>query len=596
VIVSSYTQQIEVTIPYIITYQGNREFGSSSISTQDLLFIADIPSLDFSLTFDQFCKKTNDYINDYKTLGVKPSLWQRPADMRRIRNVADWLNSQGDNSMPDGVLIGQRNDNSVIVSAHSTIGDFEIYSIKIINNLSSSCPSHGDYLDDQGVPIYRNRCDNHNCNYHYVSTSPFSIIDGQHRTLSLFNSNLSQKQVNISVLLKRAIKSNNNNHFIGYDADDQAKIFTQVNTESEELDKIHKTWLKRFFGDWSNNQTNQKVIAYDLLAQLGQTPTVGTQNRWSPYVKFHPKSGGNARIESLRATDAGTGTIDGKSSMESIVADLDIASRQSNRQSFLIMKDFLESACQNFPDQLSLPIYNGFLDKQRPFEAFIRVFPRIKHCVEIMPNFTGNYNVSDFNNVFSQFNLVLNSSEWQLFSASGELPWLEFYNILKLMWEPDVNGILAMGPNWQTVKSPNNVTWIEYIRQTPDPLEDYSDRTKCDPTSIVIQNGPLNTAFTRQVKHPFDQVSWLRPRNVASLPKIFYRVYDVQNLPGPWLNHDSGLNANPTWSDTRDTELHLSNLNALQAKMATSQNIFWDLRIIYSNLIGETQTIINYTT
>lgn len=592
VIVTSVTPQIEIYIPYIITKQGDREFGSGSISTEDLLLIADIPALDFSMSNDQFCKKTIDSVNQMMTIGLKPPLWQRPADMGRINNAVRWLSEPGNNSMPDGILIGQRYAKAVGFQAnpHSIIGDYEIYQLRIVNNLENGCPSCGPYIDQERNQIYRNRCPNHQCTHHYDTTSPFAIIDGQHRTLSLFKSTLSNKQVNVSILLQNPIKTN----FLGYNKDEQAKIFTQVNTKNEELTKLHKTWLRRFFGDWSNTSSDS-VSAFDLLGQLGQTLNPGTQNRWSPFVKFHPK-GGRARIDSERATDAGTGMIGGVSSMESIMPALRAAAQISSRTQYHIMTDFLHSAADNFPDQISLPVRLGFLDNVRPFEAFLRNFPRIVNCVQIMPGFSGQFTANDFTLVFSQYSTILNSVEWELFSKSGELPWMEFYNVLKLMWNPDVNGQLPQGPIWQTNSLNQNPTWVNYILQTPDPLEEYSDISKCDQSSVVITNGPLNPVFARQLKLPTDQITWLRPRNVASVPKLYYRIYNAIGTPGPWLNNDSSVQAEPVTSDNRQTLLTLDKLRALENALANSASVLWDLRIVYYNLIGESTTIINYTT
>jgi hypothetical protein len=591
VIITSQTPQIEITIPYIITKQGNREFGSGSISTDDLLLVADIPALNFSKSNDQFCKTTIDYVNQMQ-IGIKPSLWQRPADMGRINSAVRWLSEPTNNSMPDGILIGQRFAEAVGFQAtpHSIVGNFEIYQLKIVNNLEMDCPSCGPYLDEDGQQIYRNRCPNHQCVHHYETTSPFAIIDGQHRTLSLFNSSLNNKQVNVSILLRNAIKPN----LMGYNPDEQAKIFTQVNTKSEELTKLHKTWLRRFFGDWSSTPSDA-VFAFDLLGNLGQTVNPGVQNRWSPFVKFHPK-GGRARIDSERATEAGTGTIGGLSSMESIIPAVTTAASISNRTPYLIMTDFLESAALNFPDQISLPVGVGFLDNVRPFEAFLRNFPRIVNCVQAMPGFSGQFTVADFTLAFSQYSTILNSVEWELYSKSGELPWMEFYNILKLMWNPNANGQLPQGPNWQTNSGNPNLTWVDYIQQTPDPLEDYSDTSKCDQNSIVISNGPLNPTFDRQLKFPTDQITWLRPRNSASAPKLYYRIYSQNGTPGPWLNNDSGLQADPVTSDNRQTLLNLDKLRALETALINSASVLWDLRVVYYNLIGESTTIINYKT
>jgi hypothetical protein len=600
VVITSSTPQLRVSIPYIQIAQGRREFGSGAISAEDLLKIADIPALDFSADFPEFCMKTVDYINNYVNNGTKPNQWQRPTDVERIEGAAQWLDDQGDNSMPDGILIGQRDNNINYlkeVDLHSRIGGFDIYQLVVVNELLDRCPTCGNFIDDEGKPVFRNRCDNHDCDNHQTTTSPFNIIDGQHRSMSIYKSSLEKKQMVVSILLQHSKYQN----CIGYSNEDQALIFNQVNTENSELDNLHKTWLKRFFGPWAVTP-NLNSNAFDLLAQLGMiSPGSGT-NPWAPYVKLHPKSG-KYRIDSNRATDAGTGNIDGMSSMSSIINQIQEASVAATaasgvvRSGYDIMVDWLRAAIDAFPNQFTLPNTAEFLDSQRPFEAFLRVFGRIKEHVQVNPNFSGTYSYEDFLWSFSQHIPTIETSDWKNYKKGGEQPWKEFLNILKLIWPnaPQIN--LPDRPTWFTVYSGGSFdcpSWNSYIGLTPDPIEDYSDITKNSPDSIVVPGGNLSVLNNRFIKSPRQIISWSRPRNVAEVPDIHYRVYDPAGNPGQWLKHGGGLTAEDVTNDTRNTYLILRNARDLIQEINIRAQVLWDLRIRYSNVNGETSVIICY--
>jgi hypothetical protein len=603
--VKSYTPVIKVVIPFIVTKQGRREFGTGSISTQNLLMIADIPALDFSKELPVFCKETVDSVDLLNRTGEKPLHWQRPTDGSRISEASSWLSLPNDNSMPDAILIGERinphiaksHESGVVLSErpHSIIGNFEIYQLTITNVLIDGCTVCGTFLDDKDVQLYRNRCPNHACPEHQKTTSPFSIIDGQHRTMSLFNSRLETKEVGISILLQRAIAPSS----IGYSLEDQAMIFNQVNTESSSLNEIHKTWLKRFFGEWSRMPNNDSH-AFDLLASLGSPARSGGRSEWPPYVKYHPKKGGGGnskfRIESTRATDAGSGMIDDAASMSSIMDSVRDASNISRRAEYVIMNDWLSAAHDVYPTQFGLPGSVGFLDNKRTFEAFLRIFNLVKENASICPGFTGNWNYDDFVRSFSQHAIPFASGNWSKFLRSGEEPWKEFYNILKLMWSNSTGPTLPTAPTWYTLHSGGSCPdWLSYIELTPDPVDDFLPSTYCDPSSRVDPAGTLSTSNNRAIVTPSDIVSWNRPRNVASGPDIYYRIYDIYGSEGPWLNIQGGLRAQPVTSDDRHTELTIK-AKKLEDELTSRSGIMWDLKITYANVTGETILIAGFIT
>ena len=594
VIVKSSSPSITINIPYILTKQGSREFGSGSIASEDLLKIADIPALDFSMDFDVFCEYTDVSVKRLSNTGLKPEQWQRQTNFKRVGETSKWLSESENSSMPDGILIGERIPNNSYVNskAHTTIGNFEIYDLSITNYLIDKCEFCGPFKDDDDNQIFQNRCDNHSCKNHNYTTSPFTIIDGQHRSMSLFNSALEKKEMCVSILLQKNKAENS----IGYSLSDQAKIFTQVNTESEELDKIHKTWLKRFFGDWADVPTNSSV-AFDLLALLG-TNIPGVTNNWSSFIKMHPGSGKH-RIDSNRATDAPSNALGGFSSMESIVNELKLAASTSGRDPFQIMIDWLHASVMCYPTLFNLPSSEGFLDENRPFEAYLRIFPRVLENVKMNPGFSGTFSYDDFMWSFNQHFDAFSVLDWTKYKSSGETPWMEFFNILKLMWPIPTSVLLPNRPTWFTVYtggSTNCPDWIAYINIHPDPVEDFSLRTFSESDSIVIPGDNLSSTNSRAQFLPYDSVTWLRPRNVASGPRISYRIYDAYGQPSLWLNHPSGIVAEPVTSENRYTMFELSKAKLLENEMASRTGIKWDLRIIYQNQVGETSLVCGFTT
>ena len=113
VLVESSNPTLKITLPFIKTKQNERVFGSSSITAEQLFQIADIPALDFGLNLQDFSSFTSAEIaND--SMGIKPTLWQRQTDTGRVNGIANWLVQPGGHSMPDGILIGERLEGTIV--------------------------------------------------------------------------------------------------------------------------------------------------------------------------------------------------------------------------------------------------------------------------------------------------------------------------------------------------------------------------------------------------------------------------------------------------------------------------------------------------
>lgn len=603
VVVKSNQPVNSVVIPFIQTKQGNRIYGSSAISIDDLFGIADIPSLDFGKRYDEFCQFTSNKVSDLKNNGVYPNLWQRNGDKTRIRKGATWLAKPGDNSMPDGILIGERIANCTNIRRHSTIGDWEILELEITNNLIANCPIHGTFEDDEGNPIFQNRCEDHECPHHNTTTSPFQIIDGQHRSLILKSSPLANKQVAVSILLKD-INQINAPGLIGYDEITQAKVFTQVNTESKDLDPLHKTWLKRFFGEWMNGRT-EGAKAFDLLAEVGKNwPTL---NNFQPFVKMHPRKQLSHRIDSVRGADSPA--IQGKAAIESIIPALEQASAMANNQPITqILVNWMNASVLTFPTMF---LYNapgggaggvGVFDHNRPFEAYIRTLDLVlEHIMNTSPTFTNNFTQQQFNWSLQQHQGVFqNSTIWEVFLGSGENPWKELYVILRRMWSnPNPQtGELPAVPYWNTQLINGNPcnSWDEYIELHPDPIDNFNIETYCYPDSSVVPNGNLNENNNRAIISPNETLEWSRPVNCVKNPTINYRFKLANNTWTQWYNDFGSLKTDELTQFDRSCELSLT-LGELERFIAAGNNaVEWDLRISYSNVIGTSSSTIGFVT
>ena len=600
IIVQSNQNIMQTTIPFIPTKQGGRVFGSGSISIHDLFGIADIPSLDFGMRYEEFCEYTSARINDLNTIGTFPTLWQRNGDKSRIRKGARWIGQGGGNSMPDGILIGESTLNCTRLRRHSTIGNWDILELEITNTLQSNCPSCGPYQDDNENPIFQNRCANHECQHHNESTSPFQIIDGQHRSLILKESILENKEVSVSILLAD-IRGTEITDLTGYDVNSQAKIFTQVNTESKDLDQLHKTWLKRFFGKWSTRtgRLSEGAQAFDILAETGKV-WPRTRNDFQPFVKMHPRKSLSHRIDSARGADMPS--IGGKASLESIVKALDSAKALSPTQSkSAILVQWLNASCNKFPTMLQ---YNnngvGLFDNTRPFESYLRNVDKIlEHIINYSPTFANVFDQAQFEWSLDFHNQeFINSTPWNVFLKSGESPWKELYVILRKMWtNPLPNGVLMTAPNWTTQQMPNGnpcTSWNEYITLHPDPIDTFSVVTYCDQNSSVTPNGNLSVNNQRASVDPGDDLEWERPVNCVSIPNIDYQYRDTNNQWTQWYNDSGKMKNHDLTSENRGVKLVLT-LGQLRNHISHgNNNVQWNLRITYTNVIGNSTATLGF--
>ena len=167
------------------------------------------------------------------------------------------------------------------------------------------------------------------------------------------------------------------------------------------------------------------------------------------------------------------------------------------------------------------------------------------------------------------------------------------------MWPNAAGYFLPTRPDWFTVYGGGSNScpdWLSYIALTPDPIDGFSDVTYCDQDCVIDPNGPLSSINNRATKLPTDTVSWNRPRNIASTPQIFYRVYNNAGIPGQWLNHQGGVTTSPVTDDIRDTTLILNRARELEKAIDTRNNVMWDIKIVYSNCTGETSLVVGYIT
>jgi len=587
----SDTRIHSITIPVIVSKQNTKYFYSTSLSIEQIMKFSDIPALDSSLNAQREAEYTTDSMARIAGGGV-PARWQRASKRSRIvggSGIGSWLSLNGNNTMPDGILLGinqEHNDNVVVGENQTIIGGREIREITITQTLDGACVVCGPYINPHTASTqYQNRCCNHLCAHHSSTTAPLVLIDGQHRTLGLNEAGIENKDVTVSLLPI----SNLGGH-PGYSIRDQAVIFEQVNSKGEDLNKEHQLWLKRMFGSWSTAPAIDGRKAYDLLAQLGhQTMTLPTTSIWRGKIRMIGADASACHIDSPKfATGEGTGKILQTGPMESVIASLEGASTISGQTKADIASNWLEAWTTIAPARFAGGLFDT--DETRPFAALVRTMH-----VTLERMITAGVVVFDaaaFNAELVVYTPNLLSINWDRFveGSVGEPSQKNLYNCLRMM----VSSGITTGPTWQTMAGPAGTTsWEDWIMLAPDPLVGFSHATELLPCSqsngITID---LDSGNARAIVGQLDTLSWVAPINVGKHPTGSWR-----HGAGNWATLKSFgtkvSNGNDICSDVRTCEFDLSDAGNLTRWLtAATPGDPWDLRIEYSSSTGSKTEII----
>ena len=195
------------------------------IEAQELLKVSKAPSFTEATSYEQIAKNVQS----------KPVLeWQRPINTKRSNAMARIFDDVSGEFMPNPVLLSS---NEELSSDWIKIHDVDKDNVRI------------EIKESDGV-------------------APLWIIDGQHRISGLGRSPQKHNHVPVVLLLNHKGKVYNGNIL--------AKIFAQVTTKAEKLDKIHNEWLTYAF-DLNKYESNYNgdQSAFEAVLCLCENSTLG---------------------------------------------------------------------------------------------------------------------------------------------------------------------------------------------------------------------------------------------------------------------------------------------------------------------------------
>jgi DGQHR domain-containing protein len=204
--------------------------------------ISSVPNLDPSLSSEDFAAQL--YSNQ-----MSPDEWQRVVDVRRIRGIADFIDDPENFLFNPILLYVDRNQDSNCLSE------------KVALNGKGTLEVNFDFLRKQteGYVDYVPKPELIN------DPRPFKIVDGQHRVRGLA---MSGRGYNLDI------------PFVLIVGDDPvvdrrliAKIFTQINTKSVQLDILHKLYLSYKFEMDGNTPSEDYTVNLDISTDDAREPT-----------------------------------------------------------------------------------------------------------------------------------------------------------------------------------------------------------------------------------------------------------------------------------------------------------------------------------
>ncbi|MDB2367276.1 hypothetical protein N9V76_02450 [Candidatus Poseidoniales archaeon] len=561
----------------------------------DVMRFSDIPALDGSLSLEEEAEYTEDSINDVIG-GLVPPKWQRPSDRGRIdgiNGIGAWLDGDAQRSMPDGILLGLNPNNhqnlAIEDNINFAIGGKRIKQVNISQTLNQGCPACGPYTDANGDPVYQNRCFDHACNHHSLTTAPLMIIDGQHRSLGLWKSTIDDKDVTASLLPIFPLDAGKT----GYNQEAQAIVFEQVNSEAKKLTQNHELWLKRMFGNWAPQPgpANYSGQAYDLISKLGHTTLpLPVPSPWRGRIKLlHAPKAGCLIENPVFIVGEASGKIDGTGAFEAVMDALSIASDLSGLN--------VQTIASYWLDCWELRVAPARFAAGGLFEASARSFAALLRTMDLTLRKMMDDGVVNFTNVEFDAELLpyapyFISANWEDFVEQGdESVQRNVYNLLAKILESPVG---MPGPPWNTLP-PAGPGWDDWIRYAPDPLAGFDP-----PTLLVGGDQPpgitpdLDPANPRAAIDDTDVITWESPWNIGHLVSARWRIgagnWKIIQRFGSKVTVGNGV-----CSTNRLCEMELEdmgNLTNMLRDPAIAVGALWDLRLIYTTSGGTTTEII----
>ena len=240
---------------------------SGSASASKLHMISRVPSIPEYLGIQH----TVDRILDSQ---LERNQWQRPLIQNRTKHIQNFLAKQGNFFMNPVIIHLDESSSDVAKIDKADDGFYLTIDFKAMLNIGSE-----------------------NKHFLFGNKRPLDIIDGQHRVRGAARSTMGS-DIEIPFILAPPVY---------YSTDNAAKLFTEINTTSKELDKDHQLFLafrynlphyksELTMGDFSENKKNwhdrSNRMAYELAAKLSK-PDMSLHN----HIKFLSANKGNYCVD-----------------------------------------------------------------------------------------------------------------------------------------------------------------------------------------------------------------------------------------------------------------------------------------------------------
>lgn len=512
---TSDTEDVEVNIPVIKIEQNDKHLFTAAMNGEQILKMAKVPALKWtSENYESFATDTYNNING---LPSAPTLWQRPLDLKRELNIRNYFYNGAtrhpDSIIPGAIVLGELDSSrefphTAVVQPVANIRGVQYYNLHVRWKLRSSCrcgwtPPNGDLFFDRcgnhthtpAPTLVENPCPHGN---HTQSTSPFQIIDGQHRTMGLMRAGRSD-QAPVVFMLGNKIETRDTQGNVtsiavnGTSGPVQAKIFEKVNNSAEGLKPDHILWIKRLLTPAAALTPDQET-SFDLAAYLGSTPPRGVPGSgvWRNMISFQPITAGQTHSDSRSLVEINGGSLTG------ILGVLDRYERLGYGSKREQLVNFLNGACTTSPSGLSpdaRPMFYGADHKPfrsgRMFSGIIRAYELIAEwAIFIGGRSRGCLNHDNFTaawNLHSATWGATNLENWKSIAKSGENSAEHIDHIHKLMWPAPTPGTVPPpSPPWYTNRPCTN--WTDYVNMAPDPIKIISPGTKKSDDSVWNPN------------------------------------------------------------------------------------------------------------
>lgn len=299
--------------------QKERTFYLSFVSAEIVDALCDVPAINEEISFEDMADRCLTAMKE----------WQRPLDVSRVKQIGEFWR-QLDNHLVNAPVIALRDSVEPEVVAIPVAGTIEpplsvaMFRLAVPNWLHAECPK--GHQTPTGA--FADHCPEHDCEFHVKGHErPAIMIDGQHRTrgtqadvavseeLTLSDgTNQYANEVPIPVVLlwSKGLDS--------FDYEKQAKIFTEITTQAEDLHYLHKLWLLyRFPGITARipdlRETEQPITmdptlvrgegtrkAYETILRMAGT-TVGATGPANPWRGGIPIVFEKARARRIASID-----------------------------------------------------------------------------------------------------------------------------------------------------------------------------------------------------------------------------------------------------------------------------------------------------